>query len=411
MSDFNITVPGGESKKLKTGGKYCPADIVVTAEGGGFTPPEDEVLTPELVYQTTRPGDWLKMPTPTDYECYCLGQILPGLSGHFFVIVTFTGTCTIEFGTVDNGAFVAKESYTPTSGTGFYATLAYNNYGDTLADGTRQYMARIYGTGITEINFRQHSSGSYRHVNIVDIVSGINCTFTAGDFNNFKSGLRSLQYLRFVGNGTPCFISANFVGGCPLLKCVYFENEIPNVRSLGYANYAFFECQSLMAVSGVAFSQIFDFTCAFYSTNIFSLRTSAKLTTLSNAFQYSRLAFFDAKSANTENVTNMDSAFYACTSLKSVTGLNISSLTGANSMFYYCFSLARLVFAGKTTPGGYTISLTDTALDHDALVEMIASLPTATAAATIAIAGVPGASELTDAEIAVATAKNWTITR
>ena len=32
MSDFNITVPGGESKRLKTGGKYCPADIVVTAE-------------------------------------------------------------------------------------------------------------------------------------------------------------------------------------------------------------------------------------------------------------------------------------------------------------------------------------------------------------------------------------------
>lgn len=33
MSEFNITVPGGESKRLKTGGKYCPADIVVTAEG------------------------------------------------------------------------------------------------------------------------------------------------------------------------------------------------------------------------------------------------------------------------------------------------------------------------------------------------------------------------------------------
>ena len=32
MSDFNITVPGGESKKLKTGGKYCPSDIVVSAE-------------------------------------------------------------------------------------------------------------------------------------------------------------------------------------------------------------------------------------------------------------------------------------------------------------------------------------------------------------------------------------------
>jgi hypothetical protein len=41
---------------------------------------------------------------------------------------------------------------------------------------------------------------------------------------------------------------------------------------------------------------------------------------------------------------------------------------------------------------------------------MIASLPTATKAATITITNNPGASELTADEIAVATAKNWTIT-
>lgn len=32
---IEITVQGGTSKKLLTGGKYCPDDIVVTAEGGG----------------------------------------------------------------------------------------------------------------------------------------------------------------------------------------------------------------------------------------------------------------------------------------------------------------------------------------------------------------------------------------
>ena len=35
MSDINITIPGGSSKRLPTAGKYCDADIVVTAEGGG----------------------------------------------------------------------------------------------------------------------------------------------------------------------------------------------------------------------------------------------------------------------------------------------------------------------------------------------------------------------------------------
>ena len=33
MSEFNISIPGGESKRLLTSGKYCPADILVTAEG------------------------------------------------------------------------------------------------------------------------------------------------------------------------------------------------------------------------------------------------------------------------------------------------------------------------------------------------------------------------------------------
>lgn len=36
MSDINIIVEGNTSKRLKTAGKYCDKDIVVTAEGGGI---------------------------------------------------------------------------------------------------------------------------------------------------------------------------------------------------------------------------------------------------------------------------------------------------------------------------------------------------------------------------------------
>ena len=72
--------------------------------------------------------------------------------------------------------------------------------------------------------------------------------------------------------------------------------------------------------------------------------------------------------------------------------------------------LQKLTFAGNTTPGGFTIRLTAARLSHKALVEMINSLPTATNAATITITNNPGAAALTDAEIAVATAKNWTVT-
>lgn len=39
---IDIMVPGGESRRLLTGGKYCPDDIVVTAQGGGVELPELE---------------------------------------------------------------------------------------------------------------------------------------------------------------------------------------------------------------------------------------------------------------------------------------------------------------------------------------------------------------------------------
>lgn len=35
MSTHNITIQSGTSKRLKTGGKYCDRDIIVTATGGG----------------------------------------------------------------------------------------------------------------------------------------------------------------------------------------------------------------------------------------------------------------------------------------------------------------------------------------------------------------------------------------
>jgi len=32
MSEFNVSIPAGEKRRLKTGGKYCPADVLVNAE-------------------------------------------------------------------------------------------------------------------------------------------------------------------------------------------------------------------------------------------------------------------------------------------------------------------------------------------------------------------------------------------
>lgn len=56
MNEMLIIVPSGKSKKLKTGGKYCPSDIVVQAEEGGAGKsliatmhiPENQSITVEI---------------------------------------------------------------------------------------------------------------------------------------------------------------------------------------------------------------------------------------------------------------------------------------------------------------------------------------------------------------------------
>ena len=45
MSEINITIEGGTSKRLLTAGKYCDRDIVVTAEGGGASGDIDAFIT------------------------------------------------------------------------------------------------------------------------------------------------------------------------------------------------------------------------------------------------------------------------------------------------------------------------------------------------------------------------------
>lgn len=65
MSDFRISIPGGEARRLKTGGKYCPSDILVEAIGGsggngGSDLPDAE--TKAFGMKTTGSGrSWIKI--------------------------------------------------------------------------------------------------------------------------------------------------------------------------------------------------------------------------------------------------------------------------------------------------------------------------------------------------------------
>lgn len=410
MSEFAINIPGGESRRLKTGGKYCPADILVTAEGSII--PEGDWTDPNYVYAVTRPKDWLPMPVPNNQEMYFLGHLMEDADNQFVVNIYFSGSCVAEFGNLVNGVFVAKESVNLVSNQTLYHALNYEDYGDETAEGYRQYLVRIVGSKITDV---YGATGNIYDAPalVVDYVCGIPlsgmfrpCGATAA-LENAKT-FPYTQYIRFTGEGLPGLNSLGFTH-CFSLKAVVIERP----ANIEYFSYCFSADKNLVTFSpNLVNGKTLSIASGFKESGITILpdiHFNAK-GNMDYAFYLSNLKVFSGEKINTSQVTSMGATFHSCYVLTEVNDLDISSLTGADACFDGCFSLLKLTFVGDTTPGGFTIRLTAARLSHKALVEMINSLPTATNAATITITNNPGAAALTDAEIAVATAKNWTVT-
>lgn len=376
----------------------------------GFTPPESEYLTPEYIYKTTRPGDWLTMPTPGDDEMYFLVHLPVDEDGFFATTFTFS-SCVLDFGTVVNGEFVSIETATPVSGTRFTKVLDHTKYGNVTADGWKQCMVRAKGK-ISDVKANKPDSAEQESL-IKDFVCGawLNLAFF-GDNNTDANSVQALNYIRFVGNGGMQWMSTCF-SGCRNLRLLSFEKKS---KVTHIAQYVANRCPKLEYVSDNCFSDSSLYgggSRLFVSSGLKRHPTILfPMTDMSAAFQdcYS-LKVIDGERLNTSGTKYFANFISNGSSLHKVANLNISAALDFASAFTNCAIIREVTFFGETTPGGYTIDLSYKKLNHDALVKMIASLPVATAAATITITRNPGASELTDAEIAVATAKNWTITR
>lgn len=379
------------------------AAIVGTMKsGGGFTPPDSEYLDPNEVYRTTRPSDWLPMPTPTDDEIYLLGQLVEGIDNKFSICLSYSGSCTVQIGTVVDGTFVAQRTLSVASGTAFTYVVPWDEYGDTTSEGYRQYMVKCKGKiSVAYINKQLAGISS-----IVDCVVGVpNVIFCAGHTGDADQACHSLRYLRFVGNGYPQY-TQSIVGYCQSCLCVSCEKQLTNNQ---YASYSYPSTKSLIAISPELLVANGDVSDMFNGSGLRRIPTeNIRPTSIARFITMGATTYIDGSTFG--NCSYWGWGFYNNRDLKEAVNLDITKANNIDSAFVYCSALEKLTFTGTTALGGYTIDLTHCKLSHTALVNMIASLPTATNAATITITNNPGAAELTAAEIAVATAKNWTIT-
>ena len=109
----------------------------------------------------------------------------------------------------------------------------------------------------------------------------------------------------------------------------------------------------------------------------------------------------------TDSIANFRNMFYGCSSLSTVPALDTSSGTSFGAMFS---GTGRIASSGMTGPK-YSHSYATNLLIQSEIVTIFTNLGIAPIGTgqTITVTGNPGAAGLTGPEIAIATAKNWTV--
>ena len=228
-----------------------------------------------------------------------------------------------------------------------------------------------------------------------------NCKLlTTLDVSNFNNSKVTDMYYMF--------------GGCNSLTTLNVSNfDTSNVTNM----YGMFNnCNSLttLDVSNFDTSKVTDISYMFSGcTNLTTLDLSnfdtSKVTNMSNMFSNcTNLTSVDVSNFNTSKVTNMGYMFNNCNNLTTLdlSNFDTSKVTDMALMFYNCTALTDFK-APKNISANISFS-SCTNLTHDSLMSIINNLATVSSKKTLTL-GSTLLAKLTSDEIAIATAKNWTV--
>ena len=232
--------------------------------GGGST---SEPLDPVEVYNTTRPSDWLPMPTPADNEMYLLFHIPDRFSSLLAFTVTCTGNYTVALGSVSDGAFVQMSSTSVASGSKYEAELFADDYGNLTSDGHKQVMVKVSGTDILTWEPSKHSKktspSNFAGWNIVEISCNLpSGTSVACGSSMGSASLKKLRYFAWYGKNAVTNMSYMF-NDCNSLTAIP-QMDTSAVTNM---NYTFSGCRSLTAVPQMDTSAVTNMVGMFGSCN------------------------------------------------------------------------------------------------------------------------------------------------
>lgn len=169
----------------------------------------------------------------------------------------------------------------------------------------------------------------------------------------------------------------------------------------------FSACSNITTIPLLDTSNLTDASYMFYfCSNLptIPLLDTSKVNTMPHMFAYCN-KLTSIPELNTSKVTNMEQMFYNCYELTSIPQLDTSKVTNMNYMFSNCRKLTSIGMYGFTR----SIDISDTALEHDALVAFLNQAGTAYNSNQKITMGSAKLALLSDEEKAIATNKGWTL--
>lgn len=375
--------------------------------GGGSADP----LDPEFFYSNFRPKDWIPMPEPGDDEMYLLMHLPNELVGYVAFTVHCTGIYTVEKGCIRDGAYMSASTQTLESGSTYEEEIDSNWSTDPTTDDMLQVLLRVRGTGITswELAPRTGVDLPYTVWNIVDIACRLpSCTKMKLGAEDYARSLTSLRYFAWFGPNQMSDMTGMF-SGCRSLRAV----RALDTSSVTNMNSAFSDCSSLTALPALETSQVTTLSKTF--ENCMSL-TELPAMDLSAVQDFS-YAFYGCRSLRSlewlraSSGQTFEFCFFDCTSLRTLSNLSLDGHPGDfgfQNAFYGCYSLEKVTFATpQSTWSGCDMIFEETQLSYFGVLALLYSLPFINGTKTIYLAGTPGARNIVEKDIQLATDKGW----
>lgn len=274
-------------------------------------------------------------------------------------------------------------------------TMTLFNFGSSTSTGTTNWLDVVMSWSTAGVSLVRGAPMIQRFKMLTGTFTGLNMN---GYFNNIPN-CRVFELPTNIGTPTSMASTFQFINNCEI-------GDFTVGGNIGLTN-AF--SYTLIRKFGN-----FTATASTLTTNLFATNLNLKEignvnlpagTSFGNLFIYCGL-LYKVGTITSTSCTSISQMFFYCSSLREVSFTTLSAVTTTTNAFYFCYSLENLRVPGLKA----SFSLFDCALERPALVQVFNDLGTPATSQTITITRNPGVSDLTAADILIATSKNWTVT-